>query len=119
MKYQKVLNRAMFFVWLIVGAWMAFYQLMGGQHVPAFLVVGASVLLAIGHWKERRWAAQASTFLLLMFNVFAVFLCFPPFEAGGTTSFTTSMLRFAGISILCIGASIGLYLIQRRPGQRK
>ncbi|WP_199097671.1 hypothetical protein [Dyella sp. ASV21] len=114
MNLKRLLNQAMSVAWSVAGFTLAYIQLLDQHYFSILLVMVSAISLAIGHWRERRWAAQSTTFLVLLVNLFSIFLCFPPYEES-TTSIGVRVLAFIGISTVCIGLSIGLYVVQRRP----
>ena len=113
MNRVKLFNRVIAVAWLIAGGSMAYGQLMDGYYFSVTIIFLSVASLFVGLWNAKRWAAQASTFLLLIINIIAIFFCFPPFESDGT-SLDARIIAFIGISAVCIGVSFGLYLSQKK-----
>jgi hypothetical protein len=119
MRIQTLLHRLMCLLWTIVAGFLVWQQFRDGNYVSVAIIAGGGLCLIGGHWNERRWAAQASAFLVVMFNILAVFLCFPPFEDRSSVSIGGRIIGFVVISIACVLVAVGMFWIQRKTNYQK
>jgi hypothetical protein len=114
MKVRKLIHGIMFIFWLLIGGVSVYIQIIDKNYMAALLLTLLSSVMIMGHLRIDAWAAQASTFILVLFNLFAIFLCFPPYGSEELSySFAARIVILVSISVLCIGLSIGLYLAQK------
>lgn len=96
-------------------------ELRVGAFGPPLIVLVALGAVAVGHVRGDRWAAQATTILLLLANAFCIFLLFPPFtvESGpDVQSFPVKLALLLAITAFCVGLCVTLYFRQRDPRPR-
>jgi hypothetical protein len=101
---------------LIAGAiWYGLSEMQAGNYSASLIAVAALGTLAVCLLFGQRWAAQATAMLLILANLLAVFEFFPPFgdEVHPALSMTARVVALMGISVLCMGLSVGLYFRQR------
>lgn len=91
-------------------------ELRAGTFGAPLIVLLALGAVAVGHVRGQKWAAQATTILLLMANAFCIFMLFPPYtvESGpGMQSIPVKVSLLVGVTVVCVGLCVILYFRQK------
>jgi hypothetical protein len=115
MQFHRIVNLILATAFLGAIGYLDQIQVRDGHYFSAVLLTVFLGSIAAGLVLRRRWAAQATTFLLVGTNLLAIFFYFPPFgDEANTSSLSTRLLQFVAITIGCLGISFILYLQQRK-----